>query len=247
MILRRLSEAIRKQDWFVVAIEVLVVVVGIFIGLQVDDWNQSRRDRADERTFIGRLHEDILLAEKLSDRVRARRLERAELLYVAADIVFGRIDRQLLTEEECSSIVSSSYFNINVAGFPSVTELVSTGRMQIISDLELRRALVYLEQVRGTLINYINVQTTASIAIGSKYPDIVQMESYYDPKLKEARAHLQCDLEKMRASQVFLNDMAIGIDRYDAYVRDGLSPWSEQFAKVHILVDQALGLEHDVE
>jgi hypothetical protein len=239
-----MSEAIRKQNWFVVAIEVLVVVVGIFIGRQVDDWNQARRDRADEKIFIERLHEDIVLAEELSNRVRARRLERLQTLYVAADIVFGRSDRQSLTQEECSSIVSSSYFNINVAGFPSVTELVATGRMHIIRDAQLRSSLVYLEQVRGTLINYINVQTIASIAIGTKYPGIVQMESYYDTDLNEARSHLQCDLGKMRASQDFLNDMAIGIDRYDAYIRDGLAPWSEQFDKVHALVDETLGLRH---
>jgi hypothetical protein len=39
LILRRLSDAIVKQDWSIVIIEVLVVVVGIFIGLQIDDWS----------------------------------------------------------------------------------------------------------------------------------------------------------------------------------------------------------------
>ena len=42
MILRRLAEAIQQQNWFVVLLEVMIVVVGIFIGLQVDDWNQER-------------------------------------------------------------------------------------------------------------------------------------------------------------------------------------------------------------
>jgi len=37
MLLRRLAEALSQQNWFVVIIEGLVVVVGIFIGLQVDD------------------------------------------------------------------------------------------------------------------------------------------------------------------------------------------------------------------
>ena len=42
MILRRLAESIRKQEWFTVVLEVLIVVVGIFIGLQVDEWNRAR-------------------------------------------------------------------------------------------------------------------------------------------------------------------------------------------------------------
>lgn len=59
MILRRLAEAIAGQNWFIVLIEVLVVVVGIFIGLQVDDWNQVRKDRAEERVYLEELLEDF--------------------------------------------------------------------------------------------------------------------------------------------------------------------------------------------
>ena len=44
MILRRLAEGVRKQDWFTVVVEVLIVVVGIFLGLQVDDWNNARKE-----------------------------------------------------------------------------------------------------------------------------------------------------------------------------------------------------------
>jgi hypothetical protein len=39
MILRKLAEAFHKQNWFTALIEILVVVIGIFVGLQVDDWN----------------------------------------------------------------------------------------------------------------------------------------------------------------------------------------------------------------
>lgn len=59
MILRRLAEAIRRQDLFIVFIEVLVLVVGVFIGLQVDDWNQLRKDRVEERVYLEELLEDF--------------------------------------------------------------------------------------------------------------------------------------------------------------------------------------------
>ena len=39
-------------------LEVLIVVVGIFLGLQVDAWNQARKDRAAEAAYLGRLHAD---------------------------------------------------------------------------------------------------------------------------------------------------------------------------------------------
>lgn len=45
MIQQRLAAAINQHNWFTVTIEILIVVTGIFIGLQVDDWNEARKDR----------------------------------------------------------------------------------------------------------------------------------------------------------------------------------------------------------
>jgi hypothetical protein len=42
MILRRLTNAIRNQDWFTVVIETLIVVFGVFMGIQVANWNAER-------------------------------------------------------------------------------------------------------------------------------------------------------------------------------------------------------------
>ena len=46
MILQRLATSIRNQDWFTVVIETLIVVFGVFIGLQVNTWSGARADRA---------------------------------------------------------------------------------------------------------------------------------------------------------------------------------------------------------
>lgn len=47
MILRKLADSIQKQDWFTVLVEIFIVVVGIFIGLQVDDWHGQQRGAAE--------------------------------------------------------------------------------------------------------------------------------------------------------------------------------------------------------
>ena len=45
MILRRLVTSLREQSWLTLVLELVVVVVGIFLGLQVDSWNEARKDR----------------------------------------------------------------------------------------------------------------------------------------------------------------------------------------------------------
>jgi len=244
MLLRRLAAAIAQQNWFVVVIEVLVVVVGIFIGLQVDDWNAARKDRIDEGVYLQQLHTDVMFADELSSRVRTRRLERLQHVLGAIEVLNGQ--RDALTVEECSAISSANFFNINAPGLPSLEELIGTGRLEIIQDLELRRALIGLQQTRATLQANIEIQTTASSFnhLPSVFPELIRLTTHYDGPDREIRARPECDLEGMRRNQRFLNMWSANADGYDAFIRDGLEPWSTQFDKVHELIDVAAGISH---
>lgn len=59
MIQRRIADAFRKHDWFTVTVETLIVVLGVFIGLQVNNWNESRGDRTRETAHLANLAEDV--------------------------------------------------------------------------------------------------------------------------------------------------------------------------------------------
>ena len=60
MTLRALATRLRQHDWTAVWIEVLIVVAGVFIGLQVSDWNEDRKDTARGREYLLRLHDELL-------------------------------------------------------------------------------------------------------------------------------------------------------------------------------------------
>ena len=55
MILRSIIENLRSQNWGVVSVELLIVVVGVFIGLQVDTWNKARSEGELREQVIGAL------------------------------------------------------------------------------------------------------------------------------------------------------------------------------------------------
>ncbi len=59
MILRRVIDHFRKQEWTAIAIDFVIVVVGVFVGLQVSNWNAARADRALERIYVERLADDL--------------------------------------------------------------------------------------------------------------------------------------------------------------------------------------------
>ena len=45
MILRRLSQSLKEQNWTAIVIELMVVIFGVIIGLQVSNWNAERVER----------------------------------------------------------------------------------------------------------------------------------------------------------------------------------------------------------
>jgi hypothetical protein len=52
MRLRRIIEHLKTQHWTAVWIDLVIVVVGVFIGIQVSNWNQARADRQREHLLL---------------------------------------------------------------------------------------------------------------------------------------------------------------------------------------------------
>lgn len=87
MIIRRMASAIRRQDWFQVIVEILIVVIGIFIGLQVTEWNEQRKDRQQLDIAFDRLLNEtrdnlelLITTEKVDDETRVSVLRGFKML-----------------------------------------------------------------------------------------------------------------------------------------------------------------------
>lgn len=83
MILRRLGRAIAHQNWSTLLLELLVVIVGIFLGLQVDGWNERRKERQEESQYLQKLADDLATMQaELIEKIE--RNEKARLTMIAA-------------------------------------------------------------------------------------------------------------------------------------------------------------------
>lgn len=59
MLLRRVIKHVSDQNWFAVIIDFLIVVVGIFVGLQVQQWSIKQADIKQERLYLKRILDDV--------------------------------------------------------------------------------------------------------------------------------------------------------------------------------------------
>lgn len=141
MILRRLGNALREQNWFTVVLEVLIVVVGIFFGLQVDDWNERRKERVMEREYLERLLADI---EVSIDSIEAtvQSLDRLidQSTFVLGALQSGKLDRKDMSDFHIA-VIDFAAMPPSQSDLTTIYELQSAGRLSIIRNVELRGVL----------------------------------------------------------------------------------------------------------
>ena len=111
MILRRIIAHFRKQEWTAIAIDFVIVLTGVFAGIQVSNWNADRIEASQEGKYLSRLHDDVTTAlgkegDRLtfSDQVSHRMQIQSELKAVVR-LLSEPTDKLELTGSQCASIV----------------------------------------------------------------------------------------------------------------------------------------------
>ncbi len=70
MIFKRAVAKLRAQDWTAISIELAIVVVGVFIGIWVANWNQERVKKQETREMLVQLKPELLGLRDLSSSTR---------------------------------------------------------------------------------------------------------------------------------------------------------------------------------
>ena len=64
MVIRRIREHVAAHNWFAVGIDLAIVVAGVFLGTQVNNWNASRMEANEADAFRERLIDEIEFDEQ---------------------------------------------------------------------------------------------------------------------------------------------------------------------------------------
>ena len=59
MVIRRIREHVTAHNWFAVTVDLGIVVAGVFLGTQVNNWNQARIDSARADEYRNRLADEL--------------------------------------------------------------------------------------------------------------------------------------------------------------------------------------------
>lgn len=90
----RIREHVAKQNWFAVGVDLGIVVIGVFLGTQANNWNQDRLERSEAREYRSQIIDNLRANEgEIAMRASYYRQVRAHAL--AAMNSLNRADARL--------------------------------------------------------------------------------------------------------------------------------------------------------
>lgn len=157
MLLRRVIEHVKSQNWTAVALDFVIVVVGVFIGIQVSNLNTARETRKLSEEFAERLTADL-------------EVEAWQYAYIVEyyDDVLASADRALAIlqgaedgsdEELLISAYRATQFTQDDHRRATFDEIIAAGAIGLIRDLELRNTAmnVYSATIFSEIYDSISV------------------------------------------------------------------------------------------
>ena len=130
--------------------EIVLVVIGILIALQINNWNTHRIERSKENSYLVNLKQDLNNQMQMIER----NLSGEEFIYNSLTKVKSNFEKYKKFRAIKEDIVLISSMNDRYTftiTSPSYTELLSTGNLDLITDKTLKTQMVkYYEELELT-------------------------------------------------------------------------------------------------
>ena len=145
-LLHRLARAVREQNWFAVALELVIVVLGVVIGFQVSSWGQQRDLREREAAQLAALRDDFLANREQLTGVLARVELAATRQREMLRVIHGHAPRP--SRDSLGMLVFSTVTFARFAPVLGAYEaMLSAGDLRLIRDPDLRRHLAHFAEL----------------------------------------------------------------------------------------------------
>ena len=164
MILRSVTKHVTEQNWFAVFIDFIIVVFGVYMGIQVSNWNETRQDRLKETQVLNALLVDFQLLDIASQHgvgFHKRALK-------GLSVVVEAVDQGYLDEQEKADFENGLRFGMYSASTNKASgildELLASGQLSLIQDKSLRKNLAAYQSYIGSVENGVKGTVTSRSA-----------------------------------------------------------------------------------
>ena len=132
--------------------EIILVVIGILIALQINNWNENRKNRIAEADYYCRILEDLELNEKLIDETSELISNKIRLCKeLISDLNKIPNERSLILNKFVVALRQDVFVPSNIA-FEDIT---SSGQLKLLTDLKLKNRLIQHSTFLNNILNLL--------------------------------------------------------------------------------------------
>ena len=176
MLLRRFVTNFRRQDWTAILLDFVIVVVGIFVGLQADAWNQDRKDRYREHASLVQLYDEFEQAGQQARDLAGFHGDKTSELQFVVDSILSRSlpgDERRRFTAAVVSMLQLPPLGIKMGTYES---MIATGDFALLRDDRLRTMLIELDaqlEAEASLLDYFRAQNMRDFSYVRRYFPVV--------------------------------------------------------------------------
>ncbi len=243
---QKLLEENRFSKYLLYAIgEIVLVVIGILIALQINNWNLTQQDRKTEKENLLALQKEF---SQNSAKLKEVILQNNENIYGAEKMIqsFRKTFKDTISDQTIA-IYGSETFGIEINFEPEtgvLTEIISSGQLKLIQNNELKHKLAgfnskfhEIEQQEKEVLDYRNMAIKQMINEGNMervYADLGIREAYVNTSFENT------GIKSMLNSLPFLNQIVVYQSTSNVTNQSFYEPMTEEIEMILQLIAQRL-------
>lgn len=173
MIIRRIREHLSARDWWAVGIDLVIAILGVFIGIQFSNWNEARGERAQAREDRQRLIADLDSNQAdLANRLRYFRAVQGH-----AQATLATLAKPDASNDQDFLVHAYQASQVLLADPKRVTydEILATGRLTRLGDPQLRDAVGNFYVTMASALPFLNNVPEYRDHVRRKMPGAIQI------------------------------------------------------------------------
>ena len=142
MIYKRVAARLRAQDWLAITIEIAIVIIGVFVGNQVSNWNDDRAEQRETVRMLRNLKPEV--AAMIDNFGAIHRYYTVTRRYADTAFAGWRDDPAITDRDFVIAAYQASQNSFTGINSDSWSQILGSDRLRTIEDHALREELSVL-------------------------------------------------------------------------------------------------------